>query len=188
MEAMRDNLDQPVKNARGETVATVGEKEIERSKAIENWMRHGMAGISAAERNILQPKNGKPGGLKGEVVEIRAQNAALLNPTYVQTTDIAGHITAAKQHYGGWLSACDEIHTGTGRQYNFPEVDDTGITGAVEAAGTDIFTSADDITLATQQLDAYFYSSQGIKVNNDDLADADFDLGKAVGEILGRRL
>ena len=183
MKDIRSSLNEPVYDGGGKKVGTVEEREYKYNDALHTWMRFGSTKLDAEQKDILKPVGG---GAK-EAITLRAAGT-LANPAYTQTTGVFGAITEAKKFYGGWFAACEEIQTGAGRQFNYPTVDETSLTGALEAAGTDGFEASDAITLGYKQLDAYIYSSQGVAVGNEDLEDADFDLASAVGTILGTRL
>jgi len=187
MEEIRSTINEPVLDAKGRKIGEIGEKELEKRALIDKWMRVGNKGLTQEERTVLRPsKSHDIAG--GDAIELRASEGNIVNPTYVQTTDVMGYIEQAKRYYGGWMGACDEFRTERGNAMNFPTVDETGIKGAQEAAGTDAFASSTDITLGYKTMGAYYYSSQGVSISNDTLQDADFDLNKWVGEILGERL
>jgi len=183
MKDMRSQLNEPVFNGKGEKVGNVEERAYNVGNTIDLWMRKGSGALNTEQRNLIKPV----GKGSSESIELRAVGL-LANPTYVQSTGVAQSITEAKKHYAGWFEACEEIQTGSGRQFNYPTIDDTSYTGALEAAGTDAFDNSDALTLGYKQLDAYIYSSQGVNVSNEDLEDADFDLASAVGNLLGTRL
>ena len=184
MKAMRGNLQEPVKP--NEVKESDEEKVIAYRNALRNWLRGGNASLTADEKKVLSPGKEKLFG-HSDAIELRAPGA-LTNPSYVQAIDVMREIEEAKKHYGGWLSAVDEFKTAKGNLIYWPTVDDTGYTGAIEAVGTDAFDNSDAVTLARKQLESYIYSSQGVVVGNSELEDADFDMGKALGEVLGTRL
>lgn len=182
IDATKKAMNEPVQMQSGEKVS-VEERDYKYDRALRNWMRKGQSGISAEDRKMLKftSEEGNP------AVELRAPGN-FTNGTYIQTTGVMGAIEAAKKYHGGWLEACYEWRTDRGNQIEWPTVDDTAYTGALEAAGTDMFDSSDAVTLGRKTFNAYPYSSQGVTVNNSDLEDADFDLATALGSVLGERL
>jgi HK97 family phage major capsid protein len=177
------SLGQPIYNKNGEQTDTIGERTAKMNAAINKWARLGNQGLNPEERALL----GAGKDQMGEAIQLRAVGN-LTNGTYVQTTDVMQTIETAKKYYAGWFDAVTEWRTPKGNQVEWPTVDDTSYTGALEAAGTDGFDNSDAVTLARKTFNAYIYSSQGITVNNSDLEDADFDLNTAIGQVLGERL
>lgn len=185
IEATKRAMNEPVKNEKGDPIGTVQEENEKYIRAVNNWIRKGSGGITPDERKLLKFAKDEQTGAFG--IELRAVGN-LTNGTYVQTTDVVQAIESAKKYFGGWFEACYNWNTARGNQVEWPGVDDTTYTGALEAAGTDGFENSDAVTLTRKTFNSYIYSSQGVTVNNSDLEDSDFDLGSALGSVLGERL
>jgi HK97 family phage major capsid protein len=183
MKAMRGSLLEPV--SKSEPTESVEERVVNYRNALRSWLRGGTSNLKPQERDILKGSLGVHGN--ADSLELRAPGA-VANPSYVQAIDVMREIEEAKKYYGGWMGACDEFRTAKGNLMYWPTVDDTARTGAIEAVGTDAFDSSDAVTLGRKQLESYIYSSQGVVIGNSELEDADFDMGKALGEVLGTRL
>jgi HK97 family phage major capsid protein len=166
----------------------IGDKEEQADKynrAVNNWIRFGMTGISEEERKLIQP-NASDGGKK-QSIELRAIGT-LAGTSYTQATDVMAAVATAKKFYGNFFPAFDEFTTAKGNPLTWPKLDDTSYAGALEAAGTDAFDSSNAVTLTSSTLNNYIYSSQGVGVANDALEDADFPIDRILGEALGTRL
>ena len=87
MDEIRSQMNEPVKNAQGQTVGTVEERQIMQSGAVNKWMRHGMEGLTAEERKLINPQR------KGsdEQIEIRAIGT-VANPSYTYATDVMAQL------------------------------------------------------------------------------------------------
>jgi HK97 family phage major capsid protein len=166
----------------------IGEKEEQADKynrAVNNFIRFGMSGISDEDRKLVQP-NVTDGGKK-QAIELRAIGT-LAGTSYTQVTDVMAAVATAKKFYGNFFGAFDEFTTAKGNPLTWPKLDDTSYTGSLEAAGTDAFDSSNAVTLTSSTLNNYIYSSQGVGVANDALEDADFPIDRILGEALGTRL
>jgi HK97 family phage major capsid protein len=189
LESMNDlssKMKENVYDVKGKIIGSVEEDAVKQRELTHKWMRLGAKGLTPEELRVLKPVNDT--GLPGQAIELRAAPGGLTNPTYVQATDVVSSVLAAKKYYGGWLSACDEFTTDKANTLNWPTVDDTSVTGSVEAAGTSAFEDGTAITLGKFAFTGFYFSSQGIAVNNDSLLDSDFDMGRVIGDILGERL
>ena len=69
-----------------------------------------------------------------------------------------------------------------------PYYNDAGNDGAQESEGTDAIASSTDLTLARQQLDAYWHSSTGVTVGWSDLRDAAYPVNDFIIQPLMERL
>lgn len=184
MNEMNSKLNEPAKNARGETIGSVEEQVRKQATAIHKWMKLGSTGLTAEERKAIGIETL---GAGREQVELRSITN-IANPSYVVTVGVMDAIERAKKYYGGWWEGVTVWKTAKGGTMYWPTVDDTSYTGAKEAIGTSIYESADAVTLGRKQFDSYIYSSQGVAVGLGELEDADFDVGTVLGDILGERL
>jgi len=173
-----------------QTGKTQADVSAERSKAMDKWIRFGPGKLSDSEIKMLSLKKDNLEGKMGTSIptNIRATNSVVLNPTYVQDIELSRIFTETKNAFGGWMDVIQEITTDSGRTLYMPYTDDAGNTGTIEAYGTDIVASSTDVTLARQQLDSYPMSSQGIKVDWDDLNDSSLDMNEWLMRPLMTRL
>jgi HK97 family phage major capsid protein len=168
-----------------------GDVSNERAIAMDKWIRKGAKALDQKEISLLGVKKDKDDeGRVGTSIptNIRATNSVVLNPTYVQDIELSRIFTETKNAYGGWLEQVTEVNTDSGRTLYMPYTDDAGNIGTIEAYGTDIVASSTDVTLARQQLDSYPMSSQGIKVDWDDLEDSSLDMNEWLMRPLMTRL
>jgi HK97 family phage major capsid protein len=168
----------------------VGDKEEQTEKynlAVRNWLRGGTESLSEEDRKLVKPGFNDKGGARGPSIELRAPGA-MAGTSYTMATDVMAAVAVAKKFFGNFLPAFDEFTTAKGNPLTWPKLDDTGYTGALEGAGTDIFTSSDAVTLTSSTLNNYIYSSQGVAIANDAMEDADFPIDRILGEALGTRL
>ena len=93
------------------------------------------------------------------------------------------------KYYGPMLDLAETITTDSGVNLPWPTNDDTGNVGAILAENTQV--AEQDVTLGTNSLDAYMYTSKLVRVSFQLLQDRDdFDtwLARKLGERVGRIL
>jgi len=186
--AIEANKAEPVKPKANEPSAD--EMQEKRDGAFKKWVQKGHTGMTPEERALIgiSPDNKQSGFSLGtpSQVEKRA-TAGVTNPTYFQEVDLGKILYETKIHFGGWMDAATEFTTATGRAFYWPTIDDASNTGALEAAGTDAFDGATTLTYGRTLLNAYFYSSEGLAIDDDDLADMDLPFSEAIFRPLATR-
>lgn len=184
MDEMSASIRGPLYDGQGKVVGDKEERSFKYNRAVNNWLRYGNKDLGEDERKLVMP--GVGGG--GDKIELRDSGVVTASDANTAPTDVASAVTLAKKYYGGWFAAATEFRTDNANPMTWPTVDDTDVTGAVEAAGTDMQNGADDITFASKTMNGYYVGSQMVLVNNNNLMDAGFDIGSIVGKILGERL
>lgn len=108
---------------------------------------------------------------------------------YLVPDEIGQSIMDAKAYVGGMVTdgVCTWIRTGTGRKIEVPTFDDTATKAAVVAEKT-AMTSGSDLTYGTSDLDFYKITSHVLKVSNELLQDAAFNVGAHVQDVLMKRM
>lgn len=177
-------LKENVYDSKGTVIGTREEEAIKYNRAIDHWMRVGNRGLNQDELKILRPDSSDAGS---SMIELRT-DVVVATAANTQQTDVITAVEISKNYYAPWLKACDEITTATGNPITWPKVDEAAFTGSVEVVTSDMFNTTDNITFSSSTLNAYFFSSQGVKVNKDNLEDSAFPLATVVGKIQGDRL
>jgi HK97 family phage major capsid protein len=172
-------LGEPVYNDKGKkTGENVGEASEKRASAFEKWIRYGDSTLNEDERKILSPKIDADYRRPSVDLNInmRGTNSTIVTPTYAQDIEISKIFGQTKKAFGGWMDPTTQIYSTTGNTMYMPYHHDVANTGTIEAVGTDMVATTEDLVINRGQLDAYFYSSGGFKVGWDSLNDADFDI------------
>jgi HK97 family phage major capsid protein len=150
--------------------------------AFRNFLREGMSELEPEDKKLMRsrmvdlPKNAAgvgTGAAGGYAVPPEFRS------TFVET----------QKWYGPMLDEAEVITTDTGANLPWPTNDDTGNVGAILAENTQI--SEQDVTLGTNSIDAYMYTSKLVRVSFQLLQDVpNFDtwLARKLGERVGRIL
>lgn len=150
--------------------------------AFRNFLRDGMAELSAADKTILKAGFSElPKGAAG--VGTGAAGGYAVPPEF---RDI---FVETMKWYGPMLQVSEIIETDSGANLPWPTNDDTANVGAILAENTQV--TEQDVTLGTASLDAYMYTSKLVRVSLQLLQDRpDFDnwLARKLGERIGRIL
>lgn len=146
------------------------------------YLREGMSGLNAEQRNALQ---------KGYDAEVRAQGSATGSAGgYLIPTEMLNKMTETLKAFGGLLGVANVVPTATGNPLQWPTNDDTGNVGAIITENTQI--TEDDTAFGQKELGAYIYTSKLVRVPWSLLQDQVFNLegflGRKLGERIGRAL
>ncbi|MGE3932366.1 MAG: phage major capsid protein [Rhodospirillaceae bacterium] len=167
----------------GDAAREVAAAEREaRSRAINEFMRHGMNGMGEESRALMQR-------LYHELpAEVRAQTITTSGGGYLipQDTSLAAAIDTAMLAFGGMIEAAETINTATGASLPWPSVDDTSNEGAILPINTQDTEQA--ITFGQTSLDAYVYTSKIVLVPYQLLQDSAVNVDGLVGTLLGERI
>lgn len=155
--------------------ARAEQKEITKREAFSKYLRHGLAGLNAEERSL---------------VEQRGTDPQLTTPAsaggYLVPEDFSYALSVATKFTGEVERLAQVLNTQSGATLPYPKVDDTSIVGAILSEGSADVVS--DMTFAALNLGAYTYSSKIVKVSYQLLQDAAFDLDAFLVDALGTRI
>lgn len=142
------------------------------------YMREGMSGLTPEQRTSLQ---------KGYDAELRAQASTPGSAGgYLIPTDMLNKMTEALKAFGGLLGEANVIPTASGNPLQWPTNDDTGNAGQI--IGQNAQVQEDDLTFGQEELGAYIYTSNLVRVPWSLLQDEVFDLEGFLGRKLGERI
>lgn len=167
-----DDTTPPIDTRGGDTPDVAAEYR----KAYDAWLRHGVTGVNAEQRQLLetnfralQTDTGAAGG-------------------YTVPEGFWAKVTETMKAFGGALQLAEIIPTSSGNPLPWPTNDDTANVGEILEEGTAV--SEQDVTFGAKTLGAYTASSKMIRVSNLLLQDTAIDiegfLGRRMGERIGR--
>ncbi len=144
--------------------------------AYEKWMRHGLNGVNADERALLEANfralQTDTGGAGG----------------YTVPEGFWAKVTETMKYFGGVLQVAELVNTSSGNPLPWPTNDDTGNVGEILEEGSAV--TEQDVAFGQKALGAYTASSKMIRVSNLLLVDTGIDLegflARRAGERLGR--
>lgn len=145
-------------------------------KAYESWIRSGIQGLDAEQRQLLEQNfralgtdTGSAGG-------------------YTVPEGFWAKVTETMKHFGGVRQVAEVVPTTTGANLPWPTNDDTSNTGEILEEGSAV--SEQDVTFGQKTLAAFTASSKMIRVSNLLLQDTGVDiegfLSRRVGTRIGR--
>lgn len=166
-------IDAQVVDARG---AGEADDATKYRKAYDAWMRKGVTGISADERQMLEANfralQTDTGGAGG----------------YTIPEGFWNKVTETMKMFGGVLQVAEIVTTATGNPLPWATNDDTANVGEILEEGSAV--SEQDVSFGQKTLGAYTASSKMIRVSNLLLQDTGIDLeaflGRRAGERIGR--
>ncbi len=132
---------------------------VKERKAFSDFLRNGPGGMSADSRKIITRAN---------------QSTTDAEGGYGIPTTVSTSIITALRSYGGVEGVANVITTATGNDMNFPTVDSTGVDGEWLAEASSAATG--DETFGVKAIEAWKAGSKWIKVSNELMQDAAFDL------------
>jgi HK97 family phage major capsid protein len=152
--------------------------------AFRSFVRHGSSDMDPADRQILA-RNFVAGQ------ELRALGVATgAAGGYTVPPGFRNRMVETMKTFGGMLDAAEVITTDTGANLQWPTNDDTANVGAILAENTQV--TEQDVTIGTNSLDAYMYTSKLVRASLQLLQDSAFDadswLARKLGERIGRIL
>lgn len=172
--AERQSHTASVRNISTDEVAANEEAE---SKAFRNYLRHGINGLNAEDREIAIP---------------RFQNAQSTGTNteggYTVPTGFYDQLIDAQKAYGGMLDpgVSFVFDTASGNSLPIPTDNDTSNAGAILTENTQV--SGQDVTFGAVTLGAYTYTSKLVLVSNQLLQDSAFNLDTFLSNKLGVRI
>ncbi len=147
------------------------------ARAFAGYLRSGMGDLADDEKREL---------LKGHV-DLRAAGVGSgAAGGYTVPAPFRAKMIEAIKTYGGMLQEAEVITTDTGATLPWPTNDDTANVGAILAENTQM--SEQDVTIGTNNIDAYMYTSKLVRVSYQLLQDSAFDLESWLQRKLGERI
>jgi HK97 family phage major capsid protein len=148
--------------------------------AWRSWVREGTTELSSEERTVL-----RTGWVDGK--ELRAQGVATgAAGGYMVPAPFRAKLIEAQKFYSSMRDVAEVITTETGATLPWPTNDDTANIGAILAENSQV--TEQDVTLGTNDIGAYMYTSKLVRVSLQLLNDNAFDLESWLAGVLGRRL
>lgn len=148
--------------------------------AWRSWMREGSADLTSEERTTL-----RSGWVDGR--ELRAQGVATgAAGGYTVPAPFRAQLIETMKWYGSMRDVAEVITTETGATLPWPTNDDTANVGAILAENTQV--TEQDVTIGTNDVGAYMYTSKLVRVSLQLLNDSAFNLESWLAGVLGRRI
>jgi HK97 family phage major capsid protein len=148
--------------------------------AWRSWVREGTTELSSEERTVL-----RTGWVDGK--ELRAQGVATgAAGGYMVPAPFRAKLIEAQKFYSSMRDVAEVITTETGATLPWPTNDDTANVGAILAENSQV--TEQDVTLGTNDIGAYMYTSKLVRVSLQLLNDNAFDLESWLAGVLGRRI
>jgi HK97 family phage major capsid protein len=148
--------------------------------AWRSWVREGTTELSSEERTAL-----RSGWVDGK--ELRAQGVATgAAGGYMVPAPFRAKLIEAQKFYSSMRDVAEVITTETGATLPWPTNDDTANVGAILAENSQV--TEQDVTLGTNDIGAYMYTSKLVRVSLQLLNDNAFDLESWLAGVLGRRI
>lgn len=172
----------PARAAGGDDTDDERSEQAAYARAYGEFLRHGSGGVDAETRALLQR-----GFVPGK--ELRAQGVGTGSAGgYIVPTGFRQKIVERLKAWGAVENVAEIIETETGNPLPWATNDDTANVGAILAENTAV--TEQDMTLGTDTLGAYTYTSKLIRVSLQLLQDSAFDveafLARKFAERLGR--
>lgn len=149
------------------------------AEAFGLYLRHGMEGLQAEQRQLLQGGfNRLDSRAMGTVPD--TAGGYLVPDTFRNT------MTETMKAYGGLLNICQVITTADGGDLWWPTNDDTGNEGALLSENQQV--PEQDLTVGRRELDAYIFTSKLVKLSWKLMRDSAFDIESWLPRKLGERI
>lgn len=146
------------------------------NRAFENYLRTGKPNA-----DLVQPQMAQEAGTNSE-------GGYTVSPQFRQK------LVEVRKAFGGLANEVEQINTSTGGDLEYPSLDDTGNSGAIDDEEAQI-TDGDDLAFGTVALKAFKYTStggdgagNGLRVSWELLQDSEFDIEGLVARALGTRI
>jgi HK97 family phage major capsid protein len=152
------------------------EKDPKHAKAFSGFLRNGVDGLSAEDRQLMQAK---------------FMNAAQSTGTgaaggYLVPSGFSDQLEQAMKWFGGIIGNVETFDTETGAPLPWPTVNDTNNTGVI--IGQNVQVSNVAISFGQINFGAYIFSSNSVLVPLAMMQDSYFDLDAYIAQALGTRL
>lgn len=178
-----DHIDRSgVVDTRGDGAEGEDGPDVAYRSAFGQFLRRGASDMDLEQRQVLQRGLVAPGELRALGVGTGAAGGFTVDPEF------RARMVETMRAFGGMMEVAEVITTDTGANLQWPTNDDTANVGAILAENTQV--TEQDVTLGTNSLDAYAYTSKLVRVSYQLLQDSVFDLetwlARKMGERLGR--
>lgn len=148
--------------------------------AWRSWMRDGTTELSSEERSTL-----RSGWVDGK--ELRAAGVATgAAGGYMVPAPFRAQLIETMKFYSSMRDVAEVITTENGATLPWPTNDDTANVGAILAENSQV--PEQDVTLGTNDVGAYMYTSKLVRVSLQLLNDSAFNLETWLSGVLGRRI
>jgi HK97 family phage major capsid protein len=160
---------------------TAGERGERYERAFGAYLRNAVGDLSVEDRTVLAD-----GFVDKRALGVGTNTAG----GYTVPPGFRDQLIQTMKAYGGMLQVAEIINTDTGANLQWPTNDDTGNVGAILSENTQL--TQQDVTLGTNSIDAYMYTSKLVLVSYQLLQDSAFNmegwlqarLAERVGRIL----
>ncbi|MFF9625441.1 phage major capsid protein [Streptomyces griseosporeus] len=150
------------------------------ANAWRSWVREGTTELTSEERTAL-----RSGWVDGK--ELRAAGVATgAAGGYMVPAPFRAKLVEAMKFYSSMRDVAEVITTETGATLPWPTNDDTANVGAILSENTQV--TEQDVTIGTNDVGAYMYTSKLVRVSLQLLNDSAFDLESWLSGVLGRRI
>jgi HK97 family phage major capsid protein len=150
------------------------------ANAWRSWVREGTTELSGEERAAL-----RTGWVDGK--ELRAQGVATgAAGGYMVPAPFRAKLIEKMQFFSSMRDVAEVITTETGATLPWPTNDDTANVGAILSENSQV--TEQDVTLGTNDVGAYMYTSKLVRVSLQLLNDNAFNLESWLAGVLGRRI
>ena len=167
--------------AHADDISDQEDREYER--VFNSFLLNGTSGMESGDRKLLASQHETFRGPKNAASTTGTAGGYTIPPAF------RDQIIQQMKYFGPMLQESELLETSTGANIPWPTNDDTGNVGAILAENTQI--TEQDVTLGTNSLDAYMYTSKLVRVSYQLMQDnPKFEawLAKRLGERLGRIL
>ena len=151
----------------------------------KSYLQTGVIDMSSADRKILQS-----GFVTGDQFKMAQGVGTSSAGGYAVAPGFRDKLVETMKWFGPMLASAEVIQTDTGANLQWPTNDDTANVGAILTENSTV--TQQDLTLGTNSLDAYMYTSKAVLVSLQLLQDSAFNfenfLTRKLGERLGRIL
>ncbi|MEU3293015.1 phage major capsid protein [Streptomyces longwoodensis] len=148
--------------------------------AWRSWVREGTTELTSEQRTVL-----RSGWVDGK--ELRAAGVATgAAGGYMVPAPFRAQLIETMKFYSSMRDVAEVITTETGATLPWPTNDDTANIGAILAENTQV--TEQDVTIGTNDVGAYMYTSKLVRVSLQLLNDSAFNLDAWLAQVLGRRI
>lgn len=151
------------------------------ARAFTSWMKGGVGDLDTDERRALAA-----GFVDKRALGVGTNTAG----GYTVPPGFRASMVEAMRQFGGMLQVAEIINTDDGANLQWPTNDDTANVGSILAENTQV--TEQDVTLGTNALDAFMYTSRLVRTSLQLIQDSAFDvdswLARKLGERIGRIL
>jgi HK97 family phage major capsid protein len=150
------------------------------AEAYRSWMRDGTADLTSEQRTAL-----RSGWVDGK--ELRAAGVATgAAGGYTVPPAFRAQLIETMKFFSSMRDVAEVITTETGATLPWPTNDDTANVGAILSENTQV--TEQDVTIGTNDVGAYMYTSKLVRVSLQLLNDSAFNLEAWLAQVLGRRI